>query len=249
MRLIESKLGIFMTEKTKTQSSNSIALYGAAFLIFSALLALREIADYAHIYDFLPIMGRTTPYMILTLLLVFIYKLSGHSLRGIGWRLPTWKLSRPKVIMLIMGVTILIIVARLVLAVPVTFLFNYLEIKAWQAGQTVLLAGNLALLLTVLPVMVLAVISEELLVRGFIMNFIANKFGGTRKAWIYAIVVSSILFGIGHFPQGPRGMIGASVGGLVYATAYYLVGRSLVPGIIGHAIINTIGFFAAYSEV
>ncbi|MCK0070294.1 CPBP family intramembrane glutamic endopeptidase [Kordiimonas laminariae] len=232
-----------------TQPKENILLYGIALGIFAILLALRENTSYSHIYDVLPVMGRTLPYIVLTSLLVIAFKMNGHHVRNIGLRLPDWNVSKSKMVMLIIGAALLILIARFVTAIPVSLLMNHMDIPASRLGQTGQLSGNLPLLLMILPVMWMAVVSEELLIRGFLMNTLARVFGDTRKGWIYAIIGSAIIFGIGHFPQGIRGVIGAGVGGLVYGTAYYLVGRSLVPGIIAHAGVNTVGFIAAYSEV
>ncbi len=90
-----------MIEKnTNSLTKFGISLYGIAFLVFAFLLALRENTEYVHIYDFLPVMGRAIPYLTLTILLTIAYKLNGHQLKDIGCRLPGWRLSPFKILLL-----------------------------------------------------------------------------------------------------------------------------------------------------
>ena len=85
--------------------------------------------------------------------------------------------------------------------------------------------GFLALSLT-------AGVCEELLVRGFLIWFIASWTG----PWI-ALVLSSVLFGLAHGYQGPGGIVKTGVVGLVMG-AVYLGTHSLLPGMVLHALLD-----------
>lgn len=235
-----------LEEGSPQHRKHGALLYCAAFAVFAVLLALRESTDYVHIYDVVPVMGRTIPYVVLTILLTIAYKLNGNQMKDIGWRWPHWNYSKPKVLGLIVLVALLILVVRIAVTIPTTLFVEYLGLPPRGTGQAGLLSGNLPLLLTLLPVMWLAVVSEEVLIRGFLMNALANMFGKTRKGWMFAIVLSSIVFGLGHFPQGPGGIIGATMGGLIYGMAYYFAGRTFWPAVGAHAVINTLGFIATF---
>jgi membrane protease YdiL (CAAX protease family) len=60
--------------------------------------------------------------------------------------------------------------------------------------------------------MVCVVIGQEVLFRELFMNYLANKFGSTTKAWMAAIAVSSIIFGLGHFWGSHHGMMSSTIG-------------------------------------
>ena len=78
------------------------------------------------------------------------------------------------------------------------------------------------------------------------MNYLARVFGGTTKGWLFAVLISSIVFGLFHAGKGPVGMIGSGFGGLVYGLGYFLLRKNLWPVITAHCAGNTIGFVGAY---
>ncbi|HXA64286.1 MAG TPA: type II CAAX endopeptidase family protein [Bryobacteraceae bacterium] len=74
---------------------------------------------------------------------------------------------------------------------------------------------------------------EEFLYRGWLLNVIA---AATGSLWV-ALIVSSIVFGLAHFYQGPNGMFGATVLGVVFGTLFIASG-SLLPVQALHALID-----------
>jgi membrane protease YdiL (CAAX protease family) len=237
---------LMLRQHANAWHAHRVMLYCMAFGVFVALLTLRESAEYGHMYNFLPVMGRTTPFVILTILMATIYKLSGHHFKDIGLVWPRWHFSRRRTVVLIVMAAVLILTGRIASTIPSGFILELLNTPPRLSRPTDILEGNLPLLLSLLPIMWLAVISEEVLIRGLLMNAIANVFGQTRKGWVLAIVISAIAFGVGHFSHGLRGIIGSGIGGLVYGLGYYLVGRNLLPVIVAHAAVNTIAFVGAY---
>jgi membrane protease YdiL (CAAX protease family) len=110
------------------------------------------------------------------------------------------------------------------------------------------LEGNLPMLLVSLAgVWVTAAFGEEMLVRGFMMNRLAQVFGATRAAWIGALVVSSVLFGLMHVYQGPVGVILTGSVGLLFGAVYLLVRRNLWVTILAHGFVDTLSFVAIYA--
>jgi len=55
-------------------------LYVFAFCVFAVLIVLREFERYAGLFGFLPVLGGSIPYAILTLSLIFIYRYNGRNL-------------------------------------------------------------------------------------------------------------------------------------------------------------------------
>lgn len=222
------------------------ALYLFAFSVFAILLALRESEEYGHIYDFLPILGGNIPFFTLTILLLLIHRLNGWHLKDLGWCWPKWNCSTSKAILLIIFWAFMILVVRGLITTLIDPLLNQIGPRPATLSRMAPLVGNLKLLLSLLPLMWVVVIGEEFLIRGLLMNFLAQVFGGTTRSWVFAILISSVIFGVSHFWQGPRGMVSSGVGALVMGVGYYLSGRILWPTIIAHCFGNTLGFVSIY---
>ena len=86
-------------------------------------------------------------------------------------------------------------------------------------------------ILTFISICVLTPISEELLFRGYMLDAL-NRLHGKWPA----IIISSIIFGLVHFDPFTIGM--AAIGGVIYGWIRIRTG-SLVPGIVAHAMWNT----------
>ena len=84
-----------------------------------------------------------------------------------------------------------------------------------------------------------AAFGEEIGYRGYLTKRAADLLGGGRAAWIAGIVVSSVLFGIGHWYKGPAGVLDSAVAGLILGAAYLLSGRCLWTAILAHGLIDT----------
>jgi membrane protease YdiL (CAAX protease family) len=103
------------------------------------------------------------------------------------------------------------------------------------------LQGNLPMLVvTLLVVYVTASFSEEVVYRGFLMHRIAELGAGRRSAWILALGVSSVLFGLAHFTWGAAGMVQTGFMGLGLGATYMLFGRRLWVVILAHGYMDTI---------
>ncbi len=88
---------------------------------------------------------------------------------------------------------------------------------------------------------------EEVIYRGFYMKQITRLFGEQkRSSWVIGLVLSSIIFGLVHFHQGPGGMVGTALVGLVYGIFYLRSGRNLWVPIIAHGLTGTIRFILLY---
>ncbi len=85
----------------------------------------------------------------------------------------------------------------------------------------------------VLSIALLAPILEELLFRGTIQSMLFNVL---KKPW-EAIIISSLIFGVVH--MNPAQIPFAFLLGMMFGWLYYRT-RSLLPGIIGHVLNNSI---------
>ncbi len=85
----------------------------------------------------------------------------------------------------------------------------------------------------VLSIALLAPVLEELLFRGAIQGHLQDA---GKKPWV-AIVISSFIFGVVH--MNPAQIPFASLLGIMFGWLYYRTG-SLLPGIIGHVLNNSV---------
>ncbi len=92
----------------------------------------------------------------------------------------------------------------------------------------------------------LAAFGEEIAYRGLIVTRMAQLFGSTQTSLIVAVILSSIVFGIGHYYKGPAGMIDSGISGLTFGFVYILSGRNLWLSIFAHGFTDTFGLLYFY---
>ncbi|MBD3646940.1 MAG: CPBP family intramembrane metalloprotease [Pseudomonadales bacterium] len=83
-------------------------------------------------------------------------------------------------------------------------------------------------------------ICEEILFRGFLIDYLDRYF-----SLVTAFLGSSIIFGLAHAYQGPKGMLQAAVAGAVFAGLYLFSGSLLAP-ILLHIVVDIHGGWAGY---
>ena len=120
-----------------------------------------------------------------------------------------------------------------------------------QAADTFnAVVDNLPLFLFVQPfIWIFAAFGEEFFYRGFLMTKIARAFGQGRSAWVAAAIIQACVFGLAHSYQGPAGIVGTGIAGLIYGLGTLAVGKSLLPAMIAHGCIDTLGFSLLYLGV
>jgi membrane protease YdiL (CAAX protease family) len=123
-------------------------------------------------------------------------------------------------------------------------LAHYLHLHATGAGAKALGTGkgDLASALRGLAlVWTFAAFGEELGYRRYLLGRAADALGGSGIAYSAALVAASILFGIGHFYQGPAGMFTTAIDGFIIGAAYLISGRNLWVAVLAHGLIDTAG--------
>jgi membrane protease YdiL (CAAX protease family) len=91
-----------------------------------------------------------------------------------------------------------------------------------------------------------AAFGEELAFRIVLMRGIAFSLGDSRTAFGIALIVQAIVFGLVHAYQGPAGIIGAGINGLIFGGLTLVARGSIWPAAIAHGSSNTIGIFGLY---
>jgi membrane protease YdiL (CAAX protease family) len=109
------------------------------------------------------------------------------------------------------------------------------------------LVGSIELLVIYLALnWVLAAFGEEMVWRGYALPRVAQFCGSGTRAWIVALVVVNVAFGLAHLYQGPSGVIQATIGGVLLGILYIATGRNLVAPVLAHGIGNSIDLTVMY---
>jgi hypothetical protein len=146
---------------------------------------------------------------------------------------------------------VLIAVAAAVARMVIGEAVDALTTQWWPATVTpedfsairgnVLVAGR-----WLLTVWTFAAVGEEVGYRGYLLGRAADVGGRSPGAYWVALVLVSILFGVGHAYKGPAGMIDSGVGGFVFGAAYLLSGRILWTAVLAHGLVDTLGIGLLY---
>jgi len=103
------------------------------------------------------------------------------------------------------------------------------------------LSGNLPMLFVALSgIFIASSFGEEFVYRGFLTTRIAEMMGGHKRAWIWAVVISSLAFGLAHYSWGPMGIVQTTFMGAALAIAWIKAKRNLWVVIIVHAYMDVI---------
>lgn len=101
------------------------------------------------------------------------------------------------------------------------------------------LKNNWLLFLSIIPAIWLESCFEEMLDRGFLMNWIERMFSGGLFATVLAVVLQAFVFGFRHSNELSERSITVGLIGLAMGIGYVVFGRNLWPLIIAHCTLNT----------
>jgi membrane protease YdiL (CAAX protease family) len=93
-----------------------------------------------------------------------------------------------------------------------------------------------------------AAFGEELAFRIVLMRGIAFAMGDSRTAFAAALVIQAAVFGMIHAYQGPAGILGAAVNGLIFGGLTLAARGSIWPAAIAHGLNNSIGIMELYAS-
>ena len=169
-------------------------------------------------------------------------RLKKEKFKSIGWDFKSINLKKAIIVGILFGVLLELFATY----VTTPLLSNYFNTEP-NLNDLKGIQGNLAMLLlfTILS-WVLAAFGEEICFRGFLMNRLANLFGGSNAAWIVGLILSSVLFGWGHTEQGITGWIQEGLSGLFLGIIFLRSNKNLTIPIIAHGVSNTLAFILIY---
>jgi membrane protease YdiL (CAAX protease family) len=163
-----------------------------------------------------------------------------RKMSAIGFKRPaSWR----RILLIALGAAVL----RIVLGVVVEAITAQFLPPAKAPSEIQNIQGNpLEALKWLVIVWGFASFGEEIAYRGYLLNRAADTGKRSNAAYWTAVVLVSILFGVGHFYKGPAGMIDSGMAGLILGAAYLITGRNLWTSILAHGFIDTIGLAFVY---
>ena len=178
--------------------------------------------------------------------ILVVLALVSFRLRDGGWS--AMGLRRPESWARVAGIAVAAAALRLALG---DLVVEPLTRRIWPPAVAPSLAaaipGNLkGAFLALLVVWTFAAFGEEVSYRGYLLGRAADLGRRSAAAWWGAMVLSSVLFGYGHFYKGPAGIVDSGVAGLILGAAYLLSGRNLWAPILAHGLIDTTGVVALF---
>lgn len=145
----------------------------------------------------------------------------------------------------------LVAVAFLQLAAPVLEpLFEDLLGSGRDLGRFDGVRGSLPQLLAVLALSwAVAAFGEEIAFRIVLLGSLRSVLPDMRAATVTAVVLQAVVFGFVHLYQGPAGIAGATISGLVYGTITVMARGIIWPAALAHGLNNSIGLLMLYYGV
>jgi membrane protease YdiL (CAAX protease family) len=191
----------------------------------------------ANLYDIVPI--SETPWLVLLGWISLRFR--GLRWRSVGFCRPP-RLWTTIALALVAGIGL-----QLLSAIVLEPVIEQLTGQRADLSDFTSLVGNLPECLVMLGLIwTLAAFGEELGYRGYILNRAAAIGRGTPAAYAVSLVVVSVLFGLGHWYQGPAGVCGSTMSGLYFGGLYLASGRNLWLPILAHGFSDTIALAMIY---
>jgi len=160
----------------------------------------------------------------------------------------TWQelgLRKPDNLWKTLGVAVLILGVTMISLVAFNIFIDHLpfSLEADTSSESAVskfgnLKGNWAHLFLIIPFVLLESMLEELLDRGFLMNWIEKLFSSTSLATVIAVLLQAAIFGFRHSNDFSERSITVGIIGLIMGIAYVKFGRNLWALIIAHCILN-----------
>lgn len=101
------------------------------------------------------------------------------------------------------------------------------------------LKNNWAHFFTIIPFILLQSTLEELLDRGFLINWFERVFSKSSFTTAIAVLLQALIFGFRHSYDLSERSITVGIIGLIMGIAYVKFGRNLWPLILAHCLLNT----------
>jgi len=227
-------------QRDSMTSRRRIAVLTALFAVAMLIVALLRLAEVRAV-DLGGLAGIATPlYVVVTIVFIVLLSRAGTQMGRIGFGVTIHPLRA-----LALGA-----LGIALLRVSAYTIEPFLE-DTFGAGRDLTrfadVAGSPMALLQLLALSwTVAAFGEEIAFRIVMMRGLATAFGDGRSSAVAALVVQAAIFGLVHLYQGPSGVAGAFVSGLVFGAVTLLARGSIWPAVIAHGGNNTIGILSIY---
>jgi len=224
-----------MNTESKTSKQHSYKDFLIDLIIYiSVMFLIREI--------YIPKVGFIANGLVwsFTTLVVATWRMR---VRGVTWN--ELGLRKPDNLWKTLGIAALILAATMISLIAFNILIDHLpfslapdtssESAVSKFGD---LKGNWGHFFLIIPFILLESMLEELLDRGFLMNWIERVFSMTSFATVIAVILQAVIFGFRHSHDLSERSITVGLIGLVMGIAYVKFGRNLWPLIIAHCLLN-----------
>ena len=164
--------------------------------------------------------------------------------RGVTWK--ELGLRKPENFGKTLGISVMIFVTVLISLVTYEIMKDHLPFSlasdtSSESAESKFgnLKGNWLHFFLIIPFIWMESMLEELLDRGFLMNWFEKLFSKTSFATVIAVILQAVIFGFRHTNDISERSITVAIIGLIMGIAYVKFGRNLWPLIIAHSILNT----------
>ena len=161
----------------------------------------------------------------------------------------TWKdlgLRKPENFGKTLGISILILVTVVISIITFEIIKDHLpfSLASDSSSESAVskfgsLKGNWTHFFLIIPFIWMESMLEELLDRGFLMNWLEQLFARTSFATVIAVLLQAAIFGFRHSNDISERSITDGIIGLIMGIAYVKFGRNLWPLIIAHCLLNS----------
>lgn len=168
-----------------------------------------------------------------------------------GWDLSLLGFRRPENWGSVLGVSLLLGVAIALAEVAILEpLGEFITGQPVDKSIVENLRGNWrALAMWLVVVWVVVAFLEEIVVRGFLLGGLLILSEGSWVWAALAILVTSVVFGLAHWYQGPSGAISTGLVSVILGAMFVASGRNLWPVILTHGFVNTVGLAMIYANL
>ncbi|MDY8134335.1 CPBP family intramembrane glutamic endopeptidase [Aquimarina sp. 2201CG5-10] len=220
-------------KKTQDGTTNYKDYLVDLIIYISALFLARQI--------YIPQIGYIAS-VILGSLIAFSVATWRMRVRGIKWK--DLGLCKPKnfwITLLTAGLIIITVICFIIVfeIIKDNFPLNLREHKSSGVSRFGDLKGNIPLFLSIILFVWVESMLEELIDRGFMLNWFEKLLSFTSVRTILAVVIQAVLFGFRHSYDLSERSITVGMIGLVMGIAYVISGRNLWALIIAHCILNS----------
>ena len=156
----------------------------------------------------------------------------GLSMRFAGWKAIAWGFAKS--------------LAALILAMA-GFIFGSIIMmnltgvpqQADVSGYDYLQGNPTLFVVSLVSIYFFSSFGEEVIYRGFLITRLEDLFGGDRKALVWAVLASSLIFGLAHFGWGVTGMVQTAFMGLALSVSFVMFKRNLWVLVATHAYMDS----------